>query len=215
MNAGPSRRQYSSPRRQAQADATRRALLDAAERLFTTHGYAATSIRQIATEAGVVPQTVYDVFGDKPSVLRALGDRQALDRQDGSLAEAMTATRTPAERARVAVRAAIEAAQAGDFRKVVNDAVSADSRLVDLEDWADEQSYADARRITVMVVGTSADEPTITAIADRAWATLSTQAIRRLLLRRGWSPARVEDWAVEIILGYLVASGIDVEESVR
>ncbi len=58
-------RAYVSPRRAEQAKATRRAILDAARRLFLSNGYGTTSIRAIAEEAGVAVQTVYAVFGNK------------------------------------------------------------------------------------------------------------------------------------------------------
>ena len=54
-----------SPKRTEQAKATRRAILEAAQRLFLSNGYGTTSIRMIAEEAGVAVQTVYAVFGNK------------------------------------------------------------------------------------------------------------------------------------------------------
>ena len=58
-------RTYVSPKREEQANATRRAILEASQRLFLSRGYGATSIRAIAEEAGVAVQTVYAVFGNK------------------------------------------------------------------------------------------------------------------------------------------------------
>lgn len=53
---------------------TLRTILTAARRLFAEHGYARTPIRTIATEAGVVPQTIYAHFGSKAGVLAGLVD---------------------------------------------------------------------------------------------------------------------------------------------
>ena len=50
----------------------RRVVLDAALRLFAQHGYGATSVRQIAEEAGVSVGAVYHHFPDKESMFRAL-----------------------------------------------------------------------------------------------------------------------------------------------
>ena len=52
-------RRYHSPRRRQQAAATRREILDAAQRLFERQGYAATTMAAIAAEAGVALKTVY------------------------------------------------------------------------------------------------------------------------------------------------------------
>ena len=69
---GSVKRPYESPRRRAQAAATRRQILDAAQRLFEAHGYAATTMAAIAREAGVALKTVYVAFETKSGVLRAL-----------------------------------------------------------------------------------------------------------------------------------------------
>jgi len=66
------RRKYDSPLRREQAEATRRAILAAAQRLFERDGYAATTMAAIATDAGVSPKTVYLAFEGKSGVLRAV-----------------------------------------------------------------------------------------------------------------------------------------------
>ena len=66
------KRRYDSPRRREQAAATRREILDAAQRLFEQQGYAATTMAAIAAEAGVALKTVYVAFETKSGVLRAL-----------------------------------------------------------------------------------------------------------------------------------------------
>ena len=67
------KRRYESPRRRAQADATRRDIIAAAQRLFERQGYAATTMAAIAAEAGVALKTVYLAFETKSGVLRAPG----------------------------------------------------------------------------------------------------------------------------------------------
>src|SRR6266511_6236630 len=67
-------RRYNSPRRREQAAATRRAILEAAQRLFEHQGYPATTMEAIAAEAGVALKTVYVVFTTKSRLLRALWD---------------------------------------------------------------------------------------------------------------------------------------------
>src|SRR4051812_44483976 len=76
------RRSYNSPRRQQQAAATRRAILDAAEKLFDEHGYPATTMDDIATAAGVALKTVYVAFTTKSGLLRALWDLRLKGDQD-------------------------------------------------------------------------------------------------------------------------------------
>src|SRR3954454_23210507 len=66
------KRRYESPRRREQAAATRRQILEAAQRLFEEQGYAATTMSAIAAEAGVALKTVYVAFETKSGLLRAL-----------------------------------------------------------------------------------------------------------------------------------------------
>ena len=49
----------------------RAAILEAAKRLFTAHGFDGASMDQIAAEAGVSKLTVYSHFGDKESLFSA------------------------------------------------------------------------------------------------------------------------------------------------
>jgi len=65
-------RRYNSPRRREQAAATRRQILEAAQRLFESSGWSATTMAAIAGEAGVSLKTVYLAFETKSGVLRAL-----------------------------------------------------------------------------------------------------------------------------------------------
>jgi len=53
---------------------TRREILAAARRLFAEHGYASTSVQQIAAESGVAVQTIYSSVGSKAALVLALND---------------------------------------------------------------------------------------------------------------------------------------------
>jgi AcrR family transcriptional regulator len=65
------KRAYDSPLRRERAEATRLAIAGAAARLFAEHGYAATSIEEIAAAAGVGRATVFSSFRGKPELLEA------------------------------------------------------------------------------------------------------------------------------------------------
>lgn len=55
---------------------TRERLLDAAEHLFATHGFEATSVRAIVAEAAVNVAAVHYHFGSKEALIRAVFDRR-------------------------------------------------------------------------------------------------------------------------------------------
>jgi len=67
-------RRYDSSRRRELAARTRTAVLDAARRLFLERGFAATTMPDIASAAGVSVQTVYKAFGNKPGLAKAVFD---------------------------------------------------------------------------------------------------------------------------------------------
>jgi len=67
-------RRYDSTRRRQQAQQNRHAVLAAARKRFLAQGYAATTIAEIARDAGVSVETVYKAFATKAGVLKALFD---------------------------------------------------------------------------------------------------------------------------------------------
>src|SRR4051812_24837584 len=68
------KRVYHSPLRAEQARRTRAAVLDAAGRCFLEKGYAATTMKDVAAQAGVSVQTVFGQ-GSKAALLLACVDR--------------------------------------------------------------------------------------------------------------------------------------------
>jgi AcrR family transcriptional regulator len=70
-SAGVKRRYDGAARREA-AERKRAQVLDAAMQLFEGHGYAATTVQQVASEAGVSVETIYKKFGGKAGLVRAL-----------------------------------------------------------------------------------------------------------------------------------------------
>jgi AcrR family transcriptional regulator len=115
--AEPVKRQYRSPRREESARRTRSLIREAAARLFASQGYAVTTMRQIADEAGVSERTTYAVFPTKLDLYReVIGVAVAGDDRPIPIAE------------RPEFRAAIEEA---DGAKAVEIAVSFLSALLE------------------------------------------------------------------------------------
>ena len=72
MSPSVKRRAYHSPVRDQQALATRRRILESAERLFVEVGYARATIKQIARAAEVSEDLVFHNFGTKRGLLEAV-----------------------------------------------------------------------------------------------------------------------------------------------
>ncbi|MFI5664772.1 TetR/AcrR family transcriptional regulator [Streptomyces sp. NPDC051684] len=85
--------------RQAQKQMTRRLLLESGLELFTSKGYAATKVDEIATAAGTTRVTFYAYFPSRTDLMKALIDErlnEALQRvrspEHGSTAQDLVAT---------------------------------------------------------------------------------------------------------------------------
>jgi AcrR family transcriptional regulator len=74
------------------SDRSRREILDAALKLFSHKGYGATSVSDIASQAGLSKGNLYHHFPDKESIFRSLLDRyfQVLSQPDFPFNRALT-----------------------------------------------------------------------------------------------------------------------------
>nr|MBA3295010.1 TetR family transcriptional regulator [Geodermatophilaceae bacterium] len=122
-------RTYRSPLRDEQARQTRSGILVAARRLFTTQGYAATTVAQIAAEAGVAVDTVYAAVGAKSVIFSQLletalsGTDEAVPAEERGYVrrmKAQTRAREKLETYAAAVRAIAE--RLGPLHLVLRDA---------------------------------------------------------------------------------------------
>lgn len=85
-------------RREEYSDATRQALLESAEKLFSTEGYAGTSIDEIAGSARLTKGALYHHFKGKPELFEAVYERACAGLM-GRVADAVIAADDPWDRA--------------------------------------------------------------------------------------------------------------------
>ena len=105
-------------RRQRYSDATKRALVDVAEQLFTEHGYSATSLDAIVAGADVTKGALYHHFSGKQAIFEAAFERIE-SRATASIGAATEGHRDPWEKARAGLRAFLDAVQEPGYRQVV------------------------------------------------------------------------------------------------
>jgi AcrR family transcriptional regulator len=84
-------------RREVAAAETRREILRVARQLFAEHGYANTSVQQLAEESGVAVQTIYSSVGSKAALLLALNDLIDEEAGIGPLAAQLGTEKDPAQ----------------------------------------------------------------------------------------------------------------------
>ncbi|MGQ0505962.1 MAG: TetR/AcrR family transcriptional regulator [Myxococcaceae bacterium] len=89
------------------------ALLDTAARLFRQRGFAASTLREIAQAAGMLPGSIHYRYPAKEDLLVALMDR-AVVRAIAAVESAAARSTDPTERVRLALRAHLELLLSGD-----------------------------------------------------------------------------------------------------
>jgi TetR/AcrR family transcriptional regulator of autoinduction and epiphytic fitness len=203
----PVKRSYSSARRDAQAAATRRSILDAAHRLFIAHGYAATTMQTIAGEAGVAVQTVYAAFGTKRELMRQLIEGTITGDDDPAPVTRRAESRAAADEPDASRRAQLDAAlsrtivqRVGPIVRVAEEAAASDPDLA-----ATMETIRAARRREMLDAATLLAGPEgLRLDQEEAAATLyvlySPQVADMLMRDHGWSPQRYEAWLARMIL---------------
>lgn len=206
MEEPPRRRGYDSVRRRAQAQRTRGDIADAARRLFVSQGWASTTVRDVAREAGVSVPTVYAAYGNKTGLVWALVDAADLSADLPRMLTELDETATP-ERQLAALagydRRLFE--RAGDLIGLIREAGRTETELADLYDRA--RRVADRTRDELF---SSWPDGTLRPGLDRSTAVDMYAALcnidvyTTLTGERGWSPDRVERWWSEALARQLL-----------
>jgi TetR/AcrR family transcriptional regulator, regulator of autoinduction and epiphytic fitness len=207
------RRAYHSPRRKEQAEATRREILDSAERLFLDNGYVATSMAAIAKEAGVALKTVYLAFETKSGLLRALWHRNLRGgREDVPVAEQswfleVLEEPDPAEALRLNARNSKQVkTRIAPLGAVLLSGAAADPEVEALSERIWSQFYENQLEVVKALHRRGALKKGlgVKRAADVLW-TLNHPRTYLLLLDRGWTPEQYERWLAEITISELLA----------
>lgn len=192
-------RHYRSPQREEQANATRRNILDAAERLFAEHGFAGVNMQRIASEAGVSLATVYLYFPGKAAMVSAMAD--AITASPDLSVEQVEQEAVPIQQLRVG---------AGIIRRlnerswIVADALrsahGADEGLAEAWLlWQERHLHAVERAVRALDSHGALREGLSAARAtDALYALTGTDVFRALVRDRGWSPDDYEEWLFEL-----------------
>jgi AcrR family transcriptional regulator len=193
------RRAYHAPRRAEQTAATRRAVLAAARELFTTRGYTATTVAQIAGRAGVNVDTLYATVGRKPVLLREVletaisGQDHAVPAMERDYVRAAQAAPTAA--AKIEVYAAAQATilpRTAPIFVAIRDAGVKDPQCAKLYTEITGRRAANMRLFVAELRATGAMREDLTDddAADIVWSMNAAEYYVLLVNERGWTPAK-------------------------
>lgn len=207
-------RRYRSEQRTQQAADTRAAIVAAARDLFATNGWAATSMRDIATHAGVALETIYASVGAKDRVLAAaMDDAIAGDAGNLPLAERpevqALGTGTLADRITAAARlTTMGNARTIGLHKAFREAAASDPRLT--------HAYTDyvqrRRRDYRTALGLVAGHPLDPHDEDALWALLSRDIYELLVQHCDWTHQQYQDWTQKMITQALTTQVDDTSQ---
>jgi AcrR family transcriptional regulator len=176
-------------------------VLAAATELFERQGYAATTIRAVAGDAGVSVQTVEALFGRKPRLLKACidvaiaGDDEAVPVLDRGWTDSARAATTPAEL--MAIVAGVLGPAQERSAGLVLAAFEGAASDADLEELADElvgQRRGTATWIVRELGRTSRLRASEGESIDTLWTLMEPAVHDRLVRRLGWSRTQYERW---------------------
>jgi AcrR family transcriptional regulator len=191
---------------------TRTKVEEAAGRLFTQHGYHATTLQQIADAAGVHVQTVYLAYGTKAEVLRAAAawatseEDPAIPPPDRRWVREIVATDDPRLKLRLYVRHIRDITQTwGPFQQAMR-AASAEPEVAEKLAAMEEGRFQGPLNLwpAIEARGELRDSLTTERAAILTYAIASPDTFRQLL-DRGLSLDEAEEEVARVLVLALLA----------
>jgi AcrR family transcriptional regulator len=189
-------------RKQFAAEETQRVIVEAASQLFLEHGYHATSIGRIASEAGVAVQTIYNAVGSKRDLLsRVLDFAAAGERSPVPVPQFMReqAEREPDPRRMIAQliefwRGALP--RTAPVFRIIREAAAADPEIAVLERGRAAQRLHNYRQAAQLLADRDALRPemTIDGAAAAIFAIGHPETYRALVLDGDWDDDAWANW---------------------
>jgi AcrR family transcriptional regulator len=209
----PVKKPYTSTLRAAQARATRRAIVDAAARLFAQRGYGGTTVDAIADAAGVSRKTVFTSVGGKTEALKLAidwaiaGDDEPVPMLERPHIKAMQhepdARRILASYARHVRQTA---ARTAPLHQVVQAAAGLDADIRALAEEGRAQRIRGMRVMAQRLADRGALKPGLTPLeaADILWLLNDPGVYHRLVIEQKWTPDRYQDWLTDALISLLI-----------
>jgi AcrR family transcriptional regulator len=207
------RRHYDTSRRQARAEANRRAMLDAAIDLLVEHGYAETTLASVAERAGVAAPTVYKAFGNKPAMVKAAFDYAAAGDSDPTpiyqreRAQRILSEPDPVRKLEIYTDGLLGTlARSARLQLVARTAAEIDADMKQVWEQITSRRLFGMGLIAANLSdgghlrrGVSKKEA-----QDVLWAYTSPELYQLMVLMRGWSGPRYRNWVLRALVAALL-----------
>jgi AcrR family transcriptional regulator len=204
-------RKYDSSGRREQAQRTRTAILDAAERQFLTDGYATATIATIAEEAGVSVETIYKSFGGKSGLVREIYERGLEGRGDVRAYDRSDAMREREDDPREIMRnwgrlTAEVASVVSPIRFLMRSLAATDPDIAAVLDRSEEERLQRMRHHARFLheQGHLREGVSVGEATDILWICSALELYELLVVRRGWSIPRYARYVGDFMIRALL-----------
>lgn len=208
-------RRYSTSLRAEQSALARRRILTSAGELFAQRGYAGVTLKEIAAAAGVSVQTVYNLVGGKPELVKTVydvtlaGDDEPVPMAQRPLVQAVLAATTAREcLANYATMARVLGERALPLvTMLLAQAATGDSDLRAFVESIEQERATGTGTVARHVAGRFRlrEGMDVQTAADILWTLTSAELADRLVRRRRWGWDRYEHWLgttmADVLLG--------------
>lgn len=200
------KRNYDTRRRREQSASTRERILDAAHDLLLEVGYHSATVAAVASRAEVNVDTIYELVGRKPVLLRELIERAisgtdgAVPAEDREYVKAIRVEPDPYEKLAIYARAVRDMQQRmAPLFVALRDASSTEPEARAVWDEISRRRAANMRKLArdLRAAGGLRDDLSIDEAADIIWATNSSELYVLLTVEREWSPDQFERWLTD------------------
>jgi AcrR family transcriptional regulator len=193
--------------RDEHARLTRERIAAAARRLFARGGYAATTLAEIAAEAGVAVQTVYAVYGSKAGILGALRESVVAQPEARAFYREAMAALSAARRIELFARSIRwRWERSADVTAIFRDAGTADARIRAGLAATLEQRRAGIRALAERLEGELRPGIDVAVAAAVLDALSLAEVYAELVEVQGWTPDAYEVWLAAALARELLCS---------
>jgi AcrR family transcriptional regulator len=212
-NVNPPRRRYDAAGRRARAQRTREEIADVARRLFEENGYARTTVIDVAREARVSPETIYNAFGSKGGLLGAVitasirGDTEATPLRRRPEIEAIRQEQDPRQQLNMygSLLSTVNSRLAPLVR-VVREAAPGDPEIASALGRLRATRLEGMSEFAGLLAERGALRPDISKqeARDVLWTMNSPELYELLVQERGWSARRYGRWVAQQLIAALL-----------
>jgi AcrR family transcriptional regulator len=204
---------YRSKLRDAQAQQTRLAIIEAADQLYVERGYGATSIDAIAERAGVGRATVFNSVGGKLALLKAaydiaiVGDDEPVPLPQRPWAQPVRDAKTQTEcLERYADVVTLVGRRVAPIAEAFRGAAGADPEVREVWDEIRVERRGGAATVVRFLtdLGPLRSGLDATTAADIVWIHSDPGLYHQLVVQRRWSPSKFRKWAAQTLIMQLL-----------